>query len=136
MPLHVAPTDTTPESLTNASEQYLIFYSSIVGSQMWCPDCLNVEELVENTFSPEGAPTAQIVYVGDRPTSVNAYVENVLPLTVQAQTFRWKSPSNVFRGNPWTIQSVPTIVKIENGKEVKRLVDSEITPGLTNFIRS
>ncbi|KAF5388580.1 hypothetical protein D9757_004724 [Collybiopsis confluens] len=115
MPLHAADsTTTTPESLCDASEQYLIFYSSIVGLQMWCPDCRNVEDLVKRTFEGDDAPSALIVYTGDFPT--------------------WKSPSNVFRGRPWVIQSVPTIVKIQNGKEVERLVDSEITPGLARFV--
>jgi len=113
MPLQTS--NTIPDSLT-ASEEYLIFYSSIVNGRLWCPDCNAVDGLVKSTFSSEDAPSALIIYVGDRPT--------------------WKSPSNVFRGEPFKIQSVPTILKIQNGKEVGRLVDSEITPGLANFIRS
>jgi len=113
MPLQTS--NTIPDSLT-ASEEYLIFYSSIVNGRLWCPDCNAVDGLVKSTFSSEDAPSALIIYVGDRPT--------------------WKSPSNVFRGEPFKIQSVPTILKIQNGKEVGRLVDNEITPGLANFIRS
>ncbi|KAF9074905.1 hypothetical protein BDP27DRAFT_1287038 [Rhodocollybia butyracea] len=117
MPLQVADSNGAPPSLTKASEsEYLIFYSSIVNGRLWCPDCIAVEELVKDTFSSDGSPSALIIYVGDRST--------------------WKSPSNTLRGEPWRVQSVPTIMKVKNGKEVKRLVDSEITSGLTNFIKS
>ncbi|KAJ4472605.1 hypothetical protein C8J55DRAFT_607760 [Lentinula edodes] len=117
MPIHIADPNITPESLPKVSEEYLVFYSSIVDGQMWCPDCLAVEELVERTFSSEDAPSALIVYAGDRPT--------------------WKSPSNIFRTGPFAVQCVPSIVKIQNGKEVGRLVDQgEIIPGLANFVHS
>ncbi|KAJ3829395.1 hypothetical protein F5880DRAFT_454722 [Lentinula raphanica] len=117
MPIYTADSATTPESLTKASEDFLIFYSSIVNGQMWCPDCLAVEDLVKNTFSSEDAPSALIVYAGDRPT--------------------WKSPTNPFRSGPLAVQCVPTIVKIQNGKEVGRLVDQgEIKPGLASFVQS
>jgi len=71
---------------------------------------------VKNTFTSKGSPSALIVYVGDRPT--------------------WKSPSNRFRGEPWRVQSVPTIIKVKDGEEVKRLVDTEISLGLGRFIES
>ncbi|KAJ3789258.1 hypothetical protein GGU10DRAFT_305476 [Lentinula aff. detonsa] len=117
MPIHIADPTTTPESLAKASEEYLIFYSSIVNGEMWCPDCLAVEDLVKNTFSSEDAPSALIIYTGDRPT--------------------WKSPSNVFRSGPFGVQCVPSIVKIQNGKEVTRLVDQgEIIPGLGHLVQS
>ncbi|KAE9409108.1 hypothetical protein BT96DRAFT_984851 [Gymnopus androsaceus JB14] len=114
MPLQTS--NTIPDSLT-ASEEYLIFYSSIVNGRLWCPDCNAVDGLVKSTFSSEDAPSALIIYVGDRPTSVEI-------------------PVKCFQGGTFKIQSVPTILKIQNGKEVGRLVDSEITPGLANFIRS
>ncbi|KAJ4485750.1 hypothetical protein J3R30DRAFT_3441649 [Lentinula aciculospora] len=117
MPIHVADSSTTAESLSEVSDEYLIFYSSVVDGQMWCPDCLAVEELVKDIFSSADAPSALIVYTGDRPT--------------------WKSPSNIFRSGPFGVQCVPTIVKVQNGKEVGRLIDQgEIIPGLANFVHS
>lgn len=44
--------------------QYLSLPSGLKDLQ----DCLAVEELVERTFSSEDAPSALIVYAGDRPT--------------------------------------------------------------------
>ena len=58
--------------------------------------------------------------------------------------FRWKVESNPYRKNPWRLTNIPTIIKLDNvcslaprvsrcsvyliqGKEVKRLVDREIT---------
>jgi len=48
---------------------------------------------------------------------------------------RWKSPSNPFRKDPWHLVSIPTIVKVEDGKEVGRLVDKEISGNLASFAR-
>jgi len=96
--------------------EFLIFYSSHdENGKLWCPDCVAVEELVQATFAPEDAPTASIVYVGQR--------------------HEWKSPSNVFRGEPWRIQSIPTIIRVRNSKEDARLVDTEIKDQLTLFIQ-
>ncbi|THV07462.1 hypothetical protein K435DRAFT_833363 [Dendrothele bispora CBS 962.96] len=106
---------TTSELLVQASESFLIFYSSVVNGKLWCPDCQDVEELVKRTFEPEDAPPALIVYVGDRNT--------------------WKSPSNVFRKAPWSLSSIPTIIKMKDGKEEARLVESEISSKLESFIK-
>jgi hypothetical protein len=27
---------------------------------------------------------------------------------------RWKTPSNIFRGEPWQVTSVPTVIKVED----------------------
>lgn len=40
-------------------------------------DCRSVEELVKETFSPDDAPTAVVIDVGDKPT--------------------WKDPKNQYR---------------------------------------
>ncbi|KAK7058541.1 hypothetical protein VNI00_002177 [Paramarasmius palmivorus] len=96
------------------SDGYVIFYSSIVNDQLWCPDCRDVEAPVREAFSAPDAPSAVIVYVGDRPT--------------------WKSPTNAFRGEPWKVTSIPTIVKLTDGKEQDRLVESEIIPKLKVFV--
>jgi hypothetical protein len=61
-----------------------------------------VESLVKETFSESG-PSALVVYTGNRD--------------------QWKSKANIWRQEPWNITSVPTIVKLKNGKEESRLVD-------------
>jgi len=116
MPITIADSFTDPASLKQVPQKYLIFYSNIVGSKMWCPDCLAIDDLVQQTFSPEDAPSALIVYVGDKP--------------------EWKSPTNVFRGAPWNVSSIPTIIKLQNSEEAGRLVESEIQKeSLAAFVR-
>ncbi|TIA92168.1 hypothetical protein E3P99_00760 [Wallemia hederae] len=90
------------------STTYLVF------SEPWCPDCRNIDGLLKQYFDREGAPLAQIVRVGD--------------------VAEWKSPNNVFR-TQWNVNSIPTIIRYDNGNESGRLVESEITAGaLTRFI--
>ncbi|KAK0455883.1 hypothetical protein EV421DRAFT_7556 [Armillaria borealis] len=118
MPLHIADktfTGSTPKP-EEIKHDYLIFYSSIVDGQLWCPDCRIVDGLLKETFGSDESPSALIVYVGDRPT--------------------WKTPANEFRGEPWKIESIPTIIKLKDGTEASRLVDSEISAGLQEFIHS
>ncbi|KAK7465468.1 hypothetical protein VKT23_005445 [Stygiomarasmius scandens] len=112
MPLRIADTTVSP---AQASESFLVFYSSVVDGKLWCPDCQDVEEIVKKTFEPEDAPSAVIVYVGDRNT--------------------WKSPSNSFRKAPWSLSSIPTIVKMRDGKEEARLVEGEILNQLEGFVK-
>lgn len=98
-------------------DQFVIFYSSITteDGQMWCADCRAVEDLVRNTFSDEG-PAALVIYVGDR--------------------IQWKSPSNIYRQEPWKITNVPTIVRLREGQDVGRLAsDSDIIEGLSEFVK-
>ncbi|KAJ7597400.1 hypothetical protein C8J56DRAFT_318423 [Mycena floridula] len=79
-------------------------------------DCRAVDELVQNTFRGTDSPSALMYFVGDKPT--------------------WKSPTNIFRGEPWKVESVPTIIKMRDGKELARL-DDEVTFGkdLPAFVR-
>ncbi|TFK41829.1 hypothetical protein BDQ12DRAFT_677228 [Crucibulum laeve] len=114
MPLYTADGSIDPHTLKRVPEQFLVFYSSIVDGKLWCPDCVAIEELVKTTFGPDG-PSALIVYVGDRS--------------------QWKSPSNIYRGEPWKLTSVPTIIKLKDGKEEARLVDDEIAPRLAAFVK-
>ncbi|KAF8971733.1 hypothetical protein BDZ97DRAFT_1141472 [Flammula alnicola] len=118
MPLYVADGSIDPLTLKTVPEHYIIFYSSIVHGEMWCPDCRAVEQLVKETFSNEDSgPEGLIVYVGDRT--------------------QWKTPSNIYRQEPWHISSVPTIVKLIDGKEVSRLVDdAAILKELATFVKS
>ncbi|KIK07244.1 hypothetical protein K443DRAFT_87470 [Laccaria amethystina LaAM-08-1] len=80
--------------------KFLIFYSSIVDGQLWCPDCRHVEQLVNDTLLSSDLD-AVIVYVGDQ---------------------------------PWKVSSVPTIIRLRDGKEEGRLVDQDIKGGLADFI--
>ncbi|KAE8267595.1 hypothetical protein A4X09_0g4751 [Tilletia walkeri] len=105
MPLH---TTQLPSGISQApSPAYLIFWAS--GSPSWCPDCRNAEPAVHAVFGKgpnenhEG-PAGYMIYVGDRPT--------------------WKDPKNHYRLD-YGVQSVPTIVRWENGKETGRLEDDD-----------
>jgi len=115
MPLRII-TDSDPTSLLDQPERFLIFYSSVVEGKLWCQDCVAVDDLVQQAFTSDDSPAALIVYVGDRPT--------------------WKASSNPYRGEPWTVSAIPTIIKVQDGKEVARLVDTQITEKLLEFIKS
>ncbi|KAJ7293056.1 hypothetical protein C8J57DRAFT_1267988 [Mycena rebaudengoi] len=95
MPLHVADYPTDPGSLLNRPEEFLIFYANVVDGKMWCSDCRAVKETVEKVFAPDGGPSGAIVYVGVKP--------------------EWKALDNVFRGEPFKITDVPTIIKLKEG---------------------
>jgi glutaredoxin len=114
MPLREVEFPSDPKDLEHAQEQFLIFYSSRVNGQLWCPDCVAVDRTIQDTFGPEDGPSAVIVYVGQKP--------------------EWKTPSNIFRGEPWQITSVPTVIKVEDSKVAGRL-DSEINALLAAFIQ-
>jgi len=91
----------------------LIFYASRdENGRMWCGDCRRIEQLVKEKFEAEGAPTGIVFDVGDKPT--------------------WKSPENEYR-KLYGIDSIPTIIKLVDGKESSRLVDQDITE--TNLAR-
>jgi len=116
MPLYEADPSIDHYTLQKVPEQFIIFYSSITDDgQMWCPECRAVEALVRNTFADDG-PAALVVYVGSKT--------------------QWKSPSNIYRQEPWKITNVPTIVRLRAGQEVDRLAaDSEIIEGLSEFVK-
>ncbi|KAJ7361463.1 hypothetical protein DFH08DRAFT_844274 [Mycena albidolilacea] len=118
MPLNIAEPPVDPTALLQRPEEFLIFYADIVDGKMWCSDCRAVDDNIRKTFtgSDSISPTAAIVYVGNKPN--------------------WKSLDNVFRGEPFKITDVPTIVKIREGKEVARLVDQEINSKLADFVLS
>jgi len=114
MPLLTADSSIDPITLTRVPDEFIIFYSSIVDGRMWCPDCREVEQLIRNTFTAPNSPSALVVYVGDRN--------------------QWKSPSNIYRDQLWNIQSIPTVVRLKDGKEKGRLVLDEIRERLEYFI--
>lgn len=92
MPLIIA--DQGPLALRAAPNRFLVFYSSPVNGELWCPDCRAVEHLVKDTFTGEETPDALIVHVGDRS--------------------QWKVESNPYRKNPWHLTNIPTIIKLDN----------------------
>jgi len=104
---------TKPQSWEDIGEQFVIFYASKGDDGiMWCPDCRAVKEIVEETFDKEDAPSALIIYVG--------------------QKLEWKSPKNEWRLQPWDIQVIPTIVRLRDGE---RLVDQgPIKDSLKTFV--
>jgi len=111
MPLRDATS--TPECWEDIEDSYVIFYASRGrDGVMWCPDCRAVEDFVKETFEAEGAPTAEIIYVGQRD--------------------EWKTPRNRWRQQPWNIQNIPTIVRV---KDNERLVEGEIEDKLQDFIK-
>ncbi|KAI0308274.1 hypothetical protein B0F90DRAFT_1621821 [Multifurca ochricompacta] len=117
MPLNTAQNPFELSSYEDIRENFLIFYASRDESgRMWCPDCRVVEDLVERTFARADGPSALIIYVGQKP--------------------EWKTEANNFRAAPWCIQSIPTVVKLQDGKEIGRLVEGDIIngPGLEEFV--
>jgi hypothetical protein len=114
MPLRIVEHTTGISSPADIKENFLIFFSSVVNGKLWCPDCEAVNDLIQETFGVADGPSALIVHVGEKA--------------------EWKSLSNKFRGAPWNIQSVPTIIRINNSKEDGRLVDREIHDHLASFV--
>ncbi|OXG19425.1 hypothetical protein C366_02271 [Cryptococcus neoformans Tu401-1] len=108
MPLQTAPYPHVFNALngpTAPAISYIVFYSNIVDGQMWCPDCRAVENVVKEAFDAPDKPNAAIFWVGNRQ--------------------EWRTPNNQAR-TEWNVNSVPTILRLENGKETGRLVEDEI----------
>ncbi|KAL7926948.1 hypothetical protein ACQKWADRAFT_279092 [Trichoderma austrokoningii] len=92
---------------TSTDTHYVVYFASPEnGQSSWCPDCRNALPALQNVFGADSAPSAYVIQVG-----------------VRAE---WKGkPNNKWRGEPYNISGVPTIVRVENGKEVARLGDIE-----------
>ncbi|EAU92534.1 hypothetical protein CC1G_06545 [Coprinopsis cinerea okayama7 len=117
MPIYIADPSIDPVSLQTVPEKYLIFYASVVDGKMWCPDCVDVDPLIQEAFSGEDKPGALLVYVGNRT--------------------QWKTPSNIFRQAPWKVTGVPAIVKVKDGHPGERIVEGEITRDrLAEFVKA
>ncbi|KZT08663.1 uncharacterized protein LAESUDRAFT_648851 [Laetiporus sulphureus 93-53] len=116
MPLHTTEDPAEPHTLRPLDairEDFLIFWASRDETgKPWCPDCIAVDNIIQNTFQPPTGPSALLVYVGQRP--------------------EWKSPSNPFRGEPWQVESIPTIIRLRDGA---RLVEKEIEHSLASFLK-
>ncbi|KAJ7459176.1 hypothetical protein B0H11DRAFT_2242743 [Mycena galericulata] len=115
MPLRIAELPVDPVSVKDAT--FLIFYASIVDGKMWCSDCRKVDGTVQKTFASPDGPSAVIIYVGDKP--------------------EWRAKDNVFRGEPFKITAVPTIIKLRESVEVGRLIENpeEINSKLSAFVQ-
>ncbi|WVO15001.1 hypothetical protein L204_102644 [Cryptococcus depauperatus] len=108
MPLHTTPFPHVFNALngpTAPPTHYIVFYSSIVDGQMWCSDCRAVESTVKEAFDGPDKPNAAVYWVG-----------NVRD---------WRTPNNSVRVD-WNVNSIPTILRIDEGKETARLVKDEI----------
>ncbi|PSR71085.1 hypothetical protein PHLCEN_2v13054 [Hermanssonia centrifuga] len=67
MPLRYTEDPASLESVKDISEKYIVFYSSRgEDGKLWCPDCRDVERLVEQTFTPTDGLSGLIVYVGQK----------------------------------------------------------------------
>ncbi|KAI0334416.1 hypothetical protein GY45DRAFT_1318433 [Cubamyces sp. BRFM 1775] len=113
MPLQQSPDPAEPSWVQGVTADFLIFYSSRDESgKLWCPDCVAVENVVQQTFGSADGPSAVIVYVGQRTA--------------------WKTPSNPYRAGPWNVNSIPTVIRSRDGA---RLVEEEISERLAAFVR-
>ncbi|KAF5024376.1 hypothetical protein F66182_3563 [Fusarium sp. NRRL 66182] len=95
----VITTDTPPATTTDT--HYIAYIAS--GEPPWCPDVRNALPALNAVFGGASAPKLYLVRVGLRD--------------------EWKDPKNKFRHPPYSLQGVPTVVKVKNGKEVERLGD-------------
>ncbi|CAL1694528.1 unnamed protein product [Somion occarium] len=112
MPLRATQDPADVESVKDVPEKFLVFFSSRDETgRLWCPDCVAVEDFIQRTFEPSDAPSALIVYVGQKP--------------------EWKLPSSPFRGPPFNVGSIPTVIRVDDGA---RLVDGEIQHGLASLL--
>ncbi|KAF9531943.1 hypothetical protein CPB83DRAFT_891282 [Crepidotus variabilis] len=117
MPLHTADGSITHSALATVPERFLVFYSSEVDGEMWCPDCRKVDTLVKDTFSQSGPEGLILPFNGD--------------------ICRWRKPGNPYRTEPWSVSNVPTIIKLQDGKEVSRLDDdTKIVKELSSFVKT
>ncbi|KAL7796677.1 hypothetical protein V8C37DRAFT_371124 [Trichoderma ceciliae] len=91
-----------PPSTTDA--HYVVYFAS--GEPSWCPDCRNAIPALQSVFGSDSSPSAYIIRAGSRE--------------------EWRgNPNNKWRNAPFNINCLPTIVRVENGKEIARLGDVE-----------
>ena len=77
---------------TTTDDHYVVYFAS--GEPSWCPDCRDALPALQTIFGADSAPTAYIVRVGERT--------------------EWKgNPQNKYRNEPYNIQGVPTVVKLQ-----------------------
>ncbi|WVQ84428.1 hypothetical protein IAT38_006580 [Cryptococcus sp. DSM 104549] len=108
MPLE--ETNYPPPDATIASTDkptFLIFYSNVEGGSMWCPHCRDVEGVVKAAFTGGSKPKGVITYVGS--------------------FTQWKTPPTPHPARAkYGVERVPTIIRLENGKETARATKLDI----------
>ncbi|BGP38601.1 hypothetical protein JCM10450v2_002550 [Rhodotorula kratochvilovae] len=102
-----------PASTSPSAPHFLVLFASVDPNtgKPWCPDCADVQGEVERLI-PDNKST--LVFVGDRT--------------------EWRDPNNKFRQPPFSIDRIPTIIRIEQGGDAvansldsaPRLVESEL----------
>ena len=104
-----------------AAKIILLFMASIdpETGKSWCPDCRDADPVVNDTLDSwsKTSPSSILitVYVGERAN--------------------WKNPSNIFRGEPYFIKAVPTLMI--HGKEGRLEEGQLLSPdGITKFLDS
>ena len=87
---------------------------------------------MRSSFEADDAPKALIVYVGQREAYVVPLPSDrygILTTNTDSHTSSWKGRAdNPYRGTPWNVNSVPTIIK----KEVRHFHSSGLV--LSKFI--
>lgn len=79
-----------PPSTTDT--HYVVYFAS--GEPSWCPDCRNALPALQSVFGGDSAPSATVILAGTRE--------------------EWRNPSNKWRGAPYNINCLPTVVRVEN----------------------
>jgi len=107
MPIHETEDPAHPSALAGVDQEFLVFFSSRDETgTLWCPDCREVEALVHKVFGPDDGPSALVVYVGQRAA--------------------WKDPTNPFRGEPWKVPSIPTIIRARDGARLAEEIETQL----------
>lgn len=87
-----------------------LFVGSIdpMTGQNWCGDCVAAHPFIHHAYGNGGNKTIIVTDVGVRDV--------------------WKNPENAFRKHQKTrLRSVPTLIRFQNGNEVIRLEESQLT---------
>lgn len=74
-----------------------------------------MDELINATFSSEDGPRGTIIYVGDRATYVASHQYHQLAVdecTAFLYAYSWKVSDNKYRGAPFNVTSIPTVIKV------------------------
>ncbi|KAK8849768.1 hypothetical protein IAR55_005104 [Kwoniella newhampshirensis] len=103
---------------TKGEPTFLIFFSNVENGQMWCPHCRDVKGIVNAAFEGKSKPKGVITYIGS--------------------FAQWKHVPTHPARLKYLVQYVPTIIKLENGREVGRAVKADIldTEKFESFLRN
>ncbi|WVF68398.1 hypothetical protein IAT40_003163 [Kwoniella sp. CBS 6097] len=102
--------------LKDGKPTFLIFYSSVEDGKMWCPHCRDVQGIIKSAFQGSSKPNGVITYIGS--------------------FAQWKHvPSHPARLK-YGVRFVPTVIRLENGKETARVEKAGIldSDGFEKFL--